>query len=56
MDYVTLGKTGLAVSYLGLGGIPIQKTDAKETTILIKRMQETRHWFYCYETAGRRSN
>ena len=27
MKYTTLGKTGLTVSVVGLGGIPIQKTD-----------------------------
>ena len=30
MEYVTLGKTGLRVSRMGLGGIPIQKIDAEE--------------------------
>ena len=33
MDYVTLGKTGLRISRLGFGGIPIQrlgKEQAKE--------------------------
>ena len=31
MEYVTLGKTGLRVSRMGLGGIPIQKIDAEDT-------------------------
>ena len=31
MEYVTLGKTGLRVSRMGLGGIPIQKIDAEGT-------------------------
>ena len=30
MKYVTLGKTGLKVSVVGLGGIPIQRTDVEE--------------------------
>lgn len=40
MQYVTLGKTGLKVSRLGLGGIPIQKTDAAVTGTLIESMAE----------------
>lgn len=35
MEYVTLGKTGLKVSRVGLGGIPIQKSDAEEVKELI---------------------
>ena len=27
MKYTTLGKTGLKVSVVGLGGIPVQRTD-----------------------------
>lgn len=38
MEYVTLGKTGLKISRLGFGGIPIQKTDAKTTRTLIENM------------------
>ena len=34
MEYVTLGKTGLRVSRMGLGGIPIQKIDAEGTKTL----------------------
>ena len=40
MQYVTLGKTGLKVSRLGFGGIPIQKTDAATTRKLIESMVE----------------
>ena len=40
MQYVTLGKTGLQVSRLGFGGIPIQKTDAATTRKLIESMAE----------------
>ena len=40
MQYVTLGKTGLKISRLGFGGIPIQRTDAKTTTQLVKAMAE----------------
>ena len=31
MEYITLGKTGLRVSRMGFGGIPIQKVDASVT-------------------------
>ena len=40
MEYVTLGKTGLKISKLGFGGIPIQKTDVTVTKNLIKAMVE----------------
>lgn len=40
MQYVILGKTGLKISRLGFGGIPIQRTDAKTTTQLVKAMAE----------------
>lgn len=40
MEYRTLGKTGLQISKLGFGGIPIQKVDAKATRTLIERMAE----------------
>ena len=40
MEYVTLGKTGLKISKLGFGGIPIQKTDATVTKKLIEAMVE----------------
>lgn len=35
MEYRTLGKTGLTVSRLGFGGIPIQKIDAEGTRTLM---------------------
>ncbi|MBR6793514.1 MAG: aldo/keto reductase [Clostridia bacterium] len=38
MDYVTLGKTGLKISRLGFGGIPIQRIDAAGTCELIKHL------------------
>jgi predicted aldo/keto reductase-like oxidoreductase len=38
MEYITLGKTGLKVSRLGFGGIPIQRVDAETTRTLIKDM------------------
>lgn len=38
MQYTTLGKTGLNVSRLGFGGIPIQKVDAATTRSLIEKM------------------
>ena len=34
MKYTTLGKTGLRVSRMGLGGIPIQRIDAEGTKTL----------------------
>ena len=40
MEYVTLGKTGLKVSRLGFGGIPIQRVDAAATRKLIVAMVE----------------
>lgn len=40
MEYRTLGKTGLNISRLGFGGIPIQKVDAETTRILVKTMAE----------------
>lgn len=38
MQYTTLGKTGLRVSRMGFGGIPIQKIDAEGTRILAHKM------------------
>ena len=38
MEYITLGKTGLKVSRLGFGGIPIQRVDAATTKELVKDM------------------
>ena len=40
MEYVTLGKTGLKISRLGFGGIPIQRVDASATKTLIQSMAE----------------
>ena len=40
MQYVTLGKTGLKISRLGFGGIPIQKVDAQKTRELMLAMAE----------------
>ncbi len=40
MQYVTLGKTGLEISRLGFGGIPIQKIDASGTRELFLQMKE----------------
>ena len=40
MEYRTLGKTGLKISCLGFGGIPIQKVDAVATKQLIHAMIE----------------
>lgn len=41
MKYTTLGKTGLRVSVVGLGGIPIQRTDAFGTKAVINACIET---------------
>ena len=38
MEYVTLGKTGLKISRMGFGGIPIQRVDASVTRELVKAM------------------
>ncbi len=40
MEYVTLGKTGLKISRMGFGGIPIQRVDASVTRELVKAMAE----------------
>ena len=40
MKYVTLGKTGLSISRLGFGGIPIQRVDADTTKELVKTMAD----------------
>lgn len=39
MRYITLGKTGLTISRIGLGGIPIQKIDAAGTRKLFLQMK-----------------
>lgn len=38
MEYRELGKTGLRISRLGFGGIPIQKIDEEGTKKLVHRM------------------
>ena len=38
METTTLGKTGLRISRMGFGGIPIQKVDAKTTRALMERL------------------
>ena len=40
MEYRILGKTGLSVSRLGFGGIPIQKIDAEGTRSLMLRLMD----------------
>lgn len=40
MEYTTLGKTGLRVSRMDFGGIPIQKVDASVTRKLMERLAE----------------
>ena len=40
MEYRILGKTGLNVSALGFGGIPIQRIDAAGTRVLMHQMME----------------
>ena len=41
MRYTTLGKTGLRISVVGLGGIPIQRTDVEGTKKVIAACLET---------------
>lgn len=38
MEYTTLGKTGLRISKIGFGGIPIQKVDAEVTRTLMEKL------------------
>ena len=40
MDYRILGKTGLKISRMGFGGIPIQRIDAEGTKALMHRLME----------------
>lgn len=40
MEYRTLGKTGLKISRMGFGGIPIQKIDEEGTRKLLREMME----------------
>ena len=39
MEYRVLGKSGLRVSRLGFGGIPIQKIDAAGTRQLLRQLK-----------------
>lgn len=40
MEYRILGKTGLKISRMGLGGIPIQRIDAEGTRTLMHQLKE----------------
>lgn len=40
MEYRILGKTGLKISRMGFGGIPIQRIDAEGTKALMRRLME----------------
>ena len=40
MEYRILGKTGLKISRMGFGGIPIQRIDAEGTKVLMHKMVE----------------
>ena len=40
MQYRELGKTGLKISTMGFGGIPIQRTDAEGTKVLMQKLME----------------
>jgi len=40
MEYRELGKTGMKISRLGFGGIPIQRIDAEGTKALIRKLME----------------
>ncbi len=39
MEYTVLGKTGLKISRMGFGGIPIQRIDAEGTKVLMHQLQ-----------------
>ena len=39
MEYRILGKTGLKISRMGFGGIPIQRIDAAGTKVLMQQMK-----------------
>lgn len=47
MEYRILGKTGLKVSRLGLGGIPIQRSDKEGAKNLLRAAKE----LYRYEAS-----
>ena len=40
MEYRILGKTGLKISRLGFGGIPIQRIDAEGTKALMHKLKD----------------
>ena len=40
MEYRVLGKTGLKISRMGFGGIPIQKIDAEGTKALMRKLRD----------------
>lgn len=40
MEYRTLGKTGLRISRMGFGGIPIQRIDAEGTKVLMQQLAD----------------
>ena len=40
MEYRVLGKTGLKISRLGFGGIPIQRIDAEGTKVLVHQLKD----------------
>ena len=40
MEYTTLGRTGLRISRMGFGGIPIQRIDAEGTRNLMQKLVE----------------
>ena len=40
MEFRTLGKTGLKISRLGFGGIPIQKISKEDTKVLMHRLMD----------------
>ena len=45
MECRTLGKTGLTISRLGFGGIPIQRIDAARTRKLMLALKEAAEKF-----------
>ena len=39
MEYRELGKTGLKISRLGFGGIPIQRIEKEEVKVLFQKLE-----------------
>ena len=55
MDYIPFGKTGLTVSEVGFGGIPIIRLDEEAAVVVLRRAYETGITFYDTANAYRDS-